>query len=337
MNTTTIIPGATTALAPRWPDLKSVRYDLIVTALTPIVHAQATIGNDSILMTERVLDIHDPSGEPEDVPCLTGNTLRHALRDALCRMTLRVLDVEIGSLSIGAQHFLLSGGALGKQAKTIDLEGYRKLIEAFPFLPLFGGGIGHALVPGKLEVGYGILMCRQNAWRIKSLCPKLGDLALPDAQSLRERRISTRSDSRRTLVGKTLSPAHAMSAPSEDEDEGAEQPMQMLAGYEAVCAGAKFLWQVGVQLATDVEHAAMLCALVSLSVGGRIGAKGGTGHGRILLHAVGESGDHKPLSTTIEASEHLDPVVLAEQIAGSYVARVRESRTEILTFLAGLK
>jgi hypothetical protein len=340
MPKTSITPGSRSSLdlPRRWTDLSTVSYDLLLTALTPIAHAQSTIGNDSIMMTERVIDVGRSDAEPEDVPCITGNTLRHALREALCGLTLRVLNVEIGSLPLGAQQFLLSGGGLGRQAKSIKLDGYRRLVESFPYLPLFGGGIGTALIPGKLEVGYGILVCRQNADRIALLCPSLADNVAksPHAQDLRERRILTRRDPRRSNKGRALLPkASDIDLERSEEDEKGDSA-QMIAGYEVLCAGARFLWQVGVQLATTTEHSALLCALVSLAAKGQIGAKGATGHGRMRLQAIGETGEDRPLSNALARSDEEDAVVVAEQVAGGYVSTIRERKAEILDFLGGL-
>lgn len=351
--TLTFRPGAG-PLAPleTVADLVTVRYDLIVTALTPIVHSSGNEGNDSIFMRERVADPSSPGSYPEDVPYLTGNSLRHALRESLTWLTLREIGLEVGGLSVAAQHFLLSGGSMGKGASTLDVAGYRELKDRFPYLALFGGGLGTSLLTGKLHVGPGILVCRQNAWRIRDLCPAVAD-ALADAQPAEEyteRAQSTRHDARRSPLSDHLLPAGDVAAwakeriktAKENAEEGTDST-QMIYGFERLCAGSRFLWQVGGAHLTPIEHSALICALLALQHRGELGAKTGTGHGRVRLQAVATQADgagavgalSDGLRTLDEARQLAQAA--AQTWAGPYVEHVREHAAEIRTWLGGLK
>lgn len=345
----TFRPGDCTALAePRTVrDLITVRYDLIIEALTPIAHSSGNLGNESLFMTQKVADPDRPWSLPEDVPCITGNSLRHALREATSWLTLRLLDVPLGGLSVAAQHFLLSGGSLGKQAASLDVDGYRRLTELFPYVPMFGGGLGTSLITGKLHCSDAMLMCRQNARRIGLLCPALAeDLARrPGAEEYRDREQRTRHDARRQPVSGHLMPeadrqawAKERNSSAADHAEEGSDSTQMIYGREVVCAGAQWLWSVGGHFMTPVEHSMLVCALVALQHRRRIGAAGNTGHGEVRLTVVGTGGEAAQLREGlcgVDEAERLDRSVQAW--GHPYVEHVQASKVAITEWLQGLR
>lgn len=345
----TFAPGSTAlARLETVRDLITVRYDLAITALTPLVHSSGNLGNDSIFMRERVADPDDAGAFPEDVPYLTGNSLRHALREALTWLTLREIGMEVGGLSVAAHHFLLSGGSMGKGATTLDVEGYRALKAQFPYLALFGGGLGTSLITGKLHVGPAILMCRQNAWRIADLCPALADdaRASQPAEEYTERHQGVRHDARRAPLADHLLPASDVAAWSRErmktardhEDEGSDST-QMIYGYEALIAGSRFLWQLGGAHLTPLEHSALVCALWALQHRGELGAKTGTGHGRVRLRAIAASGETTPLDEGLQHLEQGERIgeIVSQSWGAPYVQHVRDHAEDLRGWLGSLK
>lgn len=346
----TFAPGSPTALAPleTMRDLITVRYDLEIRVLTPIVHSSGNEGNDSLFMREKVADPDEPGAYPEEVPRLTGNSLRHALRESLTWLTLREIGLEIGGLSVAAQHFLFSGGSMGKGATTLDVAGYRELKAQFPYLALFGGGLGTSLLTGKIHVGHGVLLCRQNAWKIRDLCPALAsdaERSLP-AEEYTERHQGTRHDARRSPLSEHLLPPADVAAwekertktSRENADEGSDST-QMIYGWEAICSGARFLWQVGIAHATPLEHSAVICALLALQHRGELGAKTGTGHGRVKLRAISAGGEVTPLTDGLrflDEGERLAEII-GQAWGAPYVACCREHAAALRAWLGGLK
>lgn len=328
-------------------DLQTVTYHLVIENLTAMVHSSGTCGNDSVFMSELVYDPEHPGMPPEDVPCLTGNSLRHALREATAWLTLRLLDTELGSITPAAWHFLVSGGALGKGAATLDVEAYRSLRDTFPYLGLFGGGTGTALTPGKLSVDYAVLLCRQNASRITSLCPALAARCgnLLAAEDLRERKQSTRHDARRLPVAAHLLPAAEVEtwdrtrhqSARENEEEGTDTT-QMIYAFEAVAAGAQWYWNVGGRHLTPLEHSTLVCGLLALAKRGHLGAKEGTGHGRVRISGIAADGVNNPLADGLEAaSRDVQIETLTRTFAAPYVEHVETHRKEIGEFLGAFK
>jgi len=339
-----IIPGAGT-LAPLRTvrDLATVTYHLVIECLTPYVHSSGTLGNETIFMRERVANPDRPEDLPEEVPCITGNSLRHALREACAWLTLRLLDIEIGSLTPAAWHFLASGGALGAGAATLDVAEYRRLRDLMPFLGLFGGGTGTALTPGKLQVSFGMLLCEQNARRIGALCDALAERVsvMPPAQGFTERRQKTRRDARDHEAARHLLPGSATEdwdrvrhTPAKEKDGGAEDDARMIAGYEVIIAGAQWYWSVGGRYLTPLEHSTLVCGLIALEKRGELGAQNGTGHGKVRIRVVDSTGDASALRDGLEAACRDEEVErLVRTYAGPYADHVRDHAEEITTLL----
>jgi hypothetical protein len=346
----TFRPGDCTALAEvkTVRDLITVRYDLVIEALTPICHSSGNMGNESLFMTAKVADPDNPSALPEDVPCITGNSMRHALRESLAWLTLRLLNMEIGGLSVAAQHFLFSGGSLGKQAASLDVDGYRHLTELFPYVSIFGGGLGTSLLTGKLHCSDAMLLCRQNARRLARLCPALAPRleGRPGAEEYRDREQRTRHDARRQPIAQHLMPeadrqawARERNSSAKDHSDEGSDSTQMIYGREVLCAGAQLYWSVGGHFLTPLEHSALVCSLVALQHRRRIGAASGTGHGEVALSVIGAGGEVGPLHEMLASPDEGEAVQAraARAWGAPYVTHCQTHGPEITAWLAGLK
>ncbi len=73
------------------------------TLTSPLHHGAGTAGNTSLL---RAQDIITPDGRHASVPYVSGNSLRHQLRDALAWHAVRTVGVADGSLSKAAVDLL---------------------------------------------------------------------------------------------------------------------------------------------------------------------------------------------------------------------------------------
>lgn len=329
-------------------DLKSTRLHFLIENLSPLSHSEGNEGNMSILMRESVYDPSEPTRIPQQIPCITGNSMRHSLREAAAWFTLHLLNIDLYGLSPAAQHVLMSGGALGKDSATMDVDSYRKLSELFPSLTMFGGGgIGAALVRGNLAVDYALLCCRQNARRISLLCPELTELMQnrPRAEDFTEIRQGVRHDARRHPATRHLLGQESMRAWENERGNTAEQnreegstSTQMIYSFESICAGAQWYWSTTLILGTPLEHSLLMCTLLSLAKQGRIGGKGNTGHGRVHIKCIMADGATRDLAEGIEAAAQEDRIVeLAEVFAGPYVRHVRDNSEALTEIIRGLK
>ena len=139
-----------------------------MTALTSISHIGESYGINAKLRREKVVQ---PDGSVEEVPIISGNSLRGILRDRGMLHMLRCLgygvDEETGKvrgLSLAAFYFLFSGGALTKvSGRGLDVDQARCWRDLIPLVAIFGGAMGNQIMPGKVNVGKAIPICRETA------------------------------------------------------------------------------------------------------------------------------------------------------------------------------
>lgn len=134
------------------------RSELLLTAQSPITHGDKTLGTITYLRRERYLS---PTGEVVDVPTISGNALRGALRDAAAVKFHDFLGID---LPLPVSYALWSGGKISK-ATTIPLSGekLRLVREAAPPLSLLGWASAGRIISGSLSVGNVIPVCNELA------------------------------------------------------------------------------------------------------------------------------------------------------------------------------
>jgi CRISPR type IV-associated protein Csf2 len=149
--------------------MRTILWEGTVTALSSIAHSGGqTFGISTKLRREKFVQ---PDGRVEEIPVISGNSLRGLLRDRgmlhMCKALgygVREETGEVMGLSLPAFHFLFSGGALTSQGdKTIDIGYARRLRELIPLVGVFGGAVGNVILPGKLKVGKLIPICAETA------------------------------------------------------------------------------------------------------------------------------------------------------------------------------
>lgn len=130
---------------------RTVRWDLALTARSPISHRAETIGTTSLLRRTKVIG---PDGTVELVPIISGNSLRGVLRRLGEELLRDVLRYE-GQLPLAVAHALRNGGAITRtSAEAVTGRRLRELRAAVPQLSVFGAAIGSAPISGCLRVGH---------------------------------------------------------------------------------------------------------------------------------------------------------------------------------------
>lgn len=141
-------------------------YGFVLKAREPIAHSGRTSGNMQLLQRSGVMQ---PDGTFEEVPRITGTTMRHHLRTAATAVTLDAAGMwpPTGIDNEGAIRLLFNGGTLGGKsaggATAVKLDEYRRMIEAFPPLALFGGNTQNRINPGSIRVGEPLMICAESA------------------------------------------------------------------------------------------------------------------------------------------------------------------------------
>lgn len=268
--------------------------EMIVRAREPIAHGKETIGNMQIANRAKVCL---PNGRSELVPIISGNSIRHGLREAGTD-ALRDAAGLRGGLTEAALQVLYNGGTMRGTAKdSISIEESRELEELVPHLALLGGCVGNRIVEGKTESGYGWLICRetvhilpqwvadwiteqgvqissarehvevvQNVRFDPTLSPKHRQLLSPEALASVEQRL---------LVSDTAS------ARGDAKLKRKAKSSMMPFSFETIIAGSLFYWRFVARTDTDIERDALFVSLAAFFAHGKVGGKRGTGHGGI--------------------------------------------------------
>lgn len=268
-------------------ELTSESFVATIINKTPLAHFEGVEGNISLFMREEVYDPENPKELPRAIPCITGNSMRHSLRDAIAMETLEAVELEQNSISAEVQAILFSGGSLGKDCAKIDVKRYREITSLLPCLSLMGGGgIGAALTSGLVSSDYAVLMCKQNEWRLVGV--EKG--TLPPAESFIETRQGTKHDSRRApksekvMTEDDLDKWNAVrTRTAEENHEGGKESDQMIYSYESVIAGARWQWIPSVVYASPLERALFRIGLDRLAKSGKLGGKTNSGHGKVRM------------------------------------------------------
>ena len=279
------------------------QIEIILRAAQPIAHAEGTVGNTQTIMRRKV---RQPDGRFTRVPYVTGDTMRHGLREAGAYSLLEAAGLlDANSLSEAALRLLFSGGmVMGSASDAVRLDDERRMRETMPILSLLGGCVGNRIVPGKLEVGDAWLVCDETA----SILPKwVGEWTheqeMESASARahvelvqRVRMDPSLSPSKRVLLtsGATAAVEQRLlmsELASEREDAvgaKAAKSTMMPFSYETLSAGSLFWWRVDAVTHTQIERDTLYVMIAAFLAKARIGGKKGTGHGLLEpIHARG--------------------------------------------------
>lgn len=325
------------------------RLEFILRAREPIAHAQGTIGNTQVIMRRKVMM---PNGTDAMVPFITGDTMRHGLREAGSYALLQAAGLlDDPQLSEGALRLLFAGGmVMGTAADVVRIEDERKWRELVPHLALLGGCIGNRIVPGKIEVGDAWLICEETVAG--------GQLSKSVLEWLREEERMERPARahvemvQRVRMDPTLVPAKRLLLASGDanrveqrllasevasarEDHAGkdrEKSAMMPFSYETVVAGSLFAWRIDCVTHNDIERDALAMMVSTFANRMRVGGKKGTGNG--LLDVVHAFGSHRP-----RAREDLltDEEVGGGGVVERFVARAQAQAAELRKWLGEVK
>lgn len=139
-----------------------MKHEMELRAATPISHGDKTLGTITYLRRERYFS---EDGEVIEIPTISGNAFRGALRDAAAFKYQSFLNRD---LTLPISHALWSGGKISK-ATTIPLSGekLRLVRDIAPPLSLLGWASAGRIISGSLSVGNILPVCDE----LKHLLP----------------------------------------------------------------------------------------------------------------------------------------------------------------------
>lgn len=250
--------------------------DLTMTLTSPLHHGSGSSGNTSLLRTQDVLL---PDGRQAAVPFVSGNSLRHQIRDALAWHTVTTLELPPASLTKSAVDLLWSGGAIAKTGAQVDLDRARRIEDTYPALGLLGYAGGSDMVAGTLRVSNLHLVCQENAWRLPT---HLVDH--PHATKLaglfRGEEFGTRHDVSNTAVDRFVAAAQEIIQP---------ESTQMIYDVQVLKPGSILYGEITLTpAASETHHRIIRAALGLLAPNNKIAlaAKTAVGYGQASVHGL---------------------------------------------------
>lgn len=306
----------TTAAAPTTTG--AVTYELAgrMTALSSIIHSSPGAQFGIALKFRREKFVL-ADGSVEELPVISGNSLRGRLRDLGMAYFCRALGfgrettdpqtgeiIGVPGLPLPAFYLLFSGGSLssGEGAKALDLRAVQRLQALIPLLGVFGGAVGNHSQAGKLIVDKAYPICAE----LNHLLPEPYHSEHSIWGYLQEERYTRTDDAKNSHYRGLLSEGHqqALLAGMSAQAITESGPQQMLYEVETLAAGTAFYWRVLLRDVSEVEFEAFLSAMLEFSKQPYVGGRSAVGHGHVAFECdQWRRIDHRlaPTGTAIDA------------------------------------
>jgi hypothetical protein len=319
--------------------VQTLRYEMLLTADTPIAHHSESIGNQAIFQRRKV---RLPDGSFESVATINADTMRHGLREASAYAFLDaagLLDAE--ALTRAALRLLFSGGMVTGRgdAGQVSLDRFREMVELCPPLALLGGCSDSRVIPGRLFVEDAVLVCEEQRaylpeWVIERSPPLDTCRAFVEEQT-RVRMDPLLSPAKRALLAtgeqiEAIGQLAAGEAAHESDDaveRSAAKSTMLPRSFETVVQGAQFSWCVTAQCMNDLDIDTLHMMLAGFLYRPVVGGKKGTGHGRLRL----TTWCNVPVTRARDAATE---VALGPKMGELFRSHVAERRERIRAWLA---
>lgn len=317
--------------------MKRTRYEVLLRAAQPIAHAEGTVGNATLAMRRKV---RTHEGEIVSVPIVTGDTMRHQMREAAAMALLDGLGMlETPSLTEAATRLLFNGGMLTGKASGggIKLSDFRTLCGLLPTLALFGGCANAQLVPGQLEVTDALVISEETQsvvpqWMVEraGLLQSARDL-LDEEQRVRFDSMRDPSKTRLLEPGARDAVERKATAREEAHDSGSDadalatKSTMLPRTCEVIIPGTLLSWSVTATTYSALEEDCFAVVMGAFLRRPIVGGKRGTGHG--LLQPL--AGNEVPIARPAEMAQSMDLVALSARRGDIFRAHLAEQRDVI--------
>ena len=319
--------------------------ELDVKALEPIIHSESSSGNESYLRTQ---DFVLESGEIVQVPFISGNAIKHFIRENGAKFAIETMGIKDGELSIPLVDLLASGGQLSKKGTAIDVNRARKLETLFPLLGVCAYSAGNTMQRAKISVSHLQLVCEENRERMPDKYLETPQSKL-SSWDYRGDDFGTRPDSKhdrlfqrkllpidsQKLLDKAVEQLNTKGKPKKDKDD-----IRMIYKFQCIKAGALLWGDVHYKDLTEMEMAALSSAFSYACAGetnGRfsfyIGAKNSVGFGKVGIKftTLNKIIDIKPPTYSEQAG-----LIQIKTLSQKYIDHLHTNRDEILTTLRAI-
>ncbi len=251
------------------------------TAKSSVAHgSDEDFGMEQRFRTQKVAVWEDDDFYMEDVPFVSGNSLKGILRDLLAKDLLDRFDIEVSDKLLYA---LYAGGSLekGSGGRKIQRKYIENIRENLPMISLLGTAASSEMIESKMNMGMLVPVAKET-----------NGLTGRDAEhsifQFLDETFYTRIDD---IEGGT------------DRDDG-EQAQQMKYNVQVLVPGTKFHHRMTLQHCNEVEEAALYHAFELFKQNPHIGGMQSKGHGRVEFEYEGDGlGDNTPYLEFIEENK----------------------------------
>lgn len=325
--------------------MKVMRYDFVLEAQSPIAHHEGSYGNTAVAMRRKV---RQSDGTWAHVPTITGDCLRHGLREAAAYAFLDAAGLlDDGQLGEAALRLLFSGGSVTGRgdAGTISMDRFREMVELCPPLALLGGCTDNRVVPGRMHVDDATLVCQEQRrflpeWALKwceaeKVAIDTCRAHLEEVQRVRmdptldpgKRKLLSDGDqvevSKRLLASET---AHQDdNAIQRDEAKSSMMPRR----FERIAQGSLFYWSLTCDTYSELDVDTLHVMISAFLSNARVGGKRGTGHGQLRPIAARDVHIARPA----ERLEAVDITALGSRMGELFRSHVSSRSAQIKSWL----
>jgi hypothetical protein len=244
----------------------------ICTALSSISHNGGE-RNGTIVQLRREKFVQD-NGSVTEIPVISGNSVRGKLRDLAAIDILTRPDGTKIQVDADTFNLLFSGGSLESVGnKHLDIEKVRKLRKDIPVLSVLGCSIGNVILPGKVDIGKMIPICKETLAYIpeKYHGKNIKTIWEYCQVEMNTRRDDTKDENKREFIKEGF---------LTDDLKGG----QMMYHTETLVSGTKFYWKICLRDTTDKETGAFLSLIQQWAKqSSQVGGNGRVGHGKLKL------------------------------------------------------
>lgn len=230
--------------------------------LNSLSHTGETQGPDCYLNTQTIL----VNNKCEEVFVYSGNAIRGKLRDAGACYLLS----DNKKINNSLFYLLFSGGSISGEQKT-DISKFKEIRDKFPLISVLGGGIGNAMLSGKLNVSDAYPICKET----KELIPeKYEKDCIFSWKQLTDERYFVRTDD-----SKDVRKQEHMSEERKEKKKG-EASTQMRYMVEVLNPSSKLYSFIQCEDCNDIELGCIASCLYEILKSPYLGGKKNIGMGR---------------------------------------------------------
>jgi len=292
-----------------------IRFHVLLEAETPIAHHSESIGNSAVAMRRK---IRQKDGSFANVPIVTGDTMRHGLREAGALALLKAAGLaDQKCLTEAALRLLFAGGMITGAQDAIKLDEYHRMADLVPPLVLLGGCSQNRSIPGRMQVDDALLVCNETMHYM----PEDVRAHLQEERTAIESCRSHVEEVQRVRMDPMLNPANhalltdggaeavkklkkseAASATGNAIEKAESKSTMMPRTFETVVQGSLFLWGLSCTCMNELEVDTLQTMVGEFLLRATVGGKKGVGFGRLRPVKGWQIAVTKPTVAAVETS-----------------------------------